>query len=146
MKRLIVLSAFSISAFSVASAQQAPPPAHEQPIEQQHKKEMLAPTERAAKRAERMTKELGLTAEQKVKVQTTLQNFFSKQDALHSKKEAMDKDAFRKERKVIDEERDNAFKTILSAEQFAKLKEKMEAEKDKRKGEEHQQTPAPPQH
>jgi periplasmic protein CpxP/Spy len=89
------------------------------------------PEERAKHRTEVMTKELGLSPEQIARVNTVNITYAR---AIGEVKEMKDPEAKTVRSKALRETRDNDMKTILTADQFAKMVSLRDQKKDDHKG------------
>jgi len=125
MKKLILLSGLLIAGMSI-NAQSA---AKTQTAASQNKVE--DPAVKATRQTEALFQTLGLTADQKSKIYSINLEKNTAVNASQSKN-ATDAKAFENERKVINAERENAIKAILTPEQQAKMKAQKEANKERK--------------
>lgn len=115
MKKIILASAVILSSLGAVSAQNATTKANT---------EASKPTTPAAKTQETLTKitrACTLSADQTTKVNAVLLDFYTKMDALKSSKSTMDEKVFENKKKELRSNRDKSLKTILTAEQQAKV-------------------------
>lgn len=97
------------------------------PPSKKEKKPELSIEEKADKRTEKMTKELGLSEEQAKKVKALNMEHIQKMEETRAKMEAAKKEAHQNR-----EEHEAALKTILTPEQAARLDEIKAEQKEKR--------------
>ena len=95
-------------------------------------KDKKTPEERAAKRTEQMTKDLGLSAEQVAKVNTINLNFAR---AMGDVKEIKDEATRKGRSEALKTKRDTDMQGVLTADQFTKMKELRDKKKDENKKE-----------
>lgn len=99
----------------------------------QPKKEKPTPEMRAKRVTEKMSTELVLTADQKTKVHVANLSYFRKMAEIRTKHTDSKSEGAKTERKVARQELDKNYKTILTAEQYNKLKEHVKAKKKRAK-------------
>ena len=114
-KTLLLLAALAFTTAGTAFAQTAPAPTHEA-----RKQAPKSPAQRADHHASKMAKELGLNADQDAKVEQLLLARQQEAAALKTKY-AANRKAGRPEMKAAYDRYEAQFKTILTAEQFAKF-------------------------
>jgi Spy/CpxP family protein refolding chaperone len=120
MKKLVIIMlalVFTISAF----AQEA------------KSKEQRNPADLAAKRSDVLKTKLGLTDDQRAKVYTALLERITKKQEIKAKY-ANDETAEKKEMKSVNQSFQASMKQILTPEQFAKLKDLQEENKNNKAG------------
>ena len=115
-KTLLLLAALAFTTAGTAFAQTAPAAATHEARKQAPK----SPAQRADHHASKMAKELGLNADQEAKVEQLLLARQQEAAALKTKY-AANRKAGRPEMKAAHDRYEAQFKTILTAEQFAKL-------------------------
>ncbi len=122
MKKVIVMTVLFVAMISVATAQQRGTPP--------------SPEERAKSLTERLDKTVGLTDDQKTKIQAINLDLAKKtSEAMQNNRG--DRDAMRAKMQEIDTERDTKYKTVLTEDQFKKYadeKAKLEKERQERRG------------
>ncbi|MEY3416343.1 MAG: hypothetical protein RL060_454 [Bacteroidota bacterium] len=129
MKKIIILLSSIALTFGVVNAQNADgvgASGHET-HNHEHSKHHI---HRANHRAEHLTKQLGLTPEQKQKIHTLCIEEAAKVDAF-KKTHAADLKAMNKEIKLVGVDFKKHMKSILTAEQYAKWEKLKKAEKKK---------------
>lgn len=126
---LTLLAAFALT-IGAASAQTTPPT----PGEGRGRMEQRSPEDMAKRQSERLTKELGLSADQTTKVQQILVARGQEMQAARGQaKDAGNRDQMRDQMQANKTKYDAQFKEVLSAEQYTKYTA-MEAEGMKRGG------------
>ena len=116
-KTLLLLAALAFTTAGTAFAQTAPAATATYKARKQAPK---SPAQKADRHASKMAKELGLNADQEAKLEQLLLARQQETAALRTKY-AADKKAGRPEMKAAHDRYEAQFKTILMAEQFAKL-------------------------
>ena len=116
MKRMIIGIALAVLTLGAAQAQD---------------KQQKTPAERAKHQTERMTKELGLNADQTAKVQTINAKYAEKAEALRADRKAK-VDQTKGKGAELNSERMADLKAVLTPEQYSKCEKNMEAVKEKR--------------
>ncbi len=135
MKKLIILTSAivfgTMVSFSQTEKKETPPTSKTEKLE----RKKLDPAERAKKQTERIAIKLGLTEDQKIKVNAINIAKNKKMEAVANTKPE-DKEAFAKERRKINQERGKEIKALLTSEQIVKWEE-MKKEHKAHKGGKH---------
>src|SRR5665213_3262817 len=138
MKKILFIALLTAGTASFAIAQSTSTTSTTTSTQQTAPKPVKTPEERATDVANRMTKDLGLTADQTAKIHDLALTRAQKMDALKSTPSA-DKTAENTARKKIENDFDAGAKTVLTADQYTKW----QAEKAEHK-EEHKQNKTAP--
>ena len=128
-KTLFLLAALALTTVGTSFAQTTPATTS---MVKARKQAPKSPTQKADRHAGKMAKELGLTADQEAKVEQLLLVRQQESAALKTKY-AANKKAGRPEMKAAHDRYEAQFKTILSAEQYAKFQLKKTEHHDKAK-------------
>ncbi|MCX6312949.1 MAG: hypothetical protein NT084_15115 [Bacteroidetes bacterium] len=134
MKKILFIAMLIVGSASFSFAQVAPKTDEKQRPAKQEK----SPEERATDGTNRMTKELGLTADQAAKIHAFALTRAQKMDDLKAKA-STDNTANQAARKKIMDEFDTNVKTVLTPEQYTKW----QAEKEEHKKEHKESKEAP---
>ena len=129
-KTLILLAALALTTAGTSFAQTTPAATS---MVKARKQAPKSPTQKADRHAGKMAKELGLNADQEAKVEQLLLARQQESAALKTK-HGTNKKAGRPEMKAAHDRYEAQFKTILSAEQYAKFQLKKTEHHDKAKG------------
>ena len=129
-KTLILLAVLALTTAGTSFAQTTPATTS---MVKARKQAPKSPAQKADRHAGKMAKELGLTADQEAKVEQLLLARQQESAALKTKY-AANKKAGRPEMKAAHDRYEAQFKTILSAEQYAKFQLKKTEYHDKAKG------------
>lgn len=124
MKKIILMSIVLIAFVATAFAQQ--------PGQGRGAK---SPEERANNQAQRLTKELSLSADQSTKVKTVLLDTEQKREAIRSKYSgSQDKSAMRTEMQTLKGQKDSQLKQLLTPEQYSQYQSMQAERQNKRPG------------
>ncbi|MCC2545463.1 DUF4890 domain-containing protein [Hymenobacter sp. BT175] len=119
-KNLILLAAFLLTGGAATAQTQATQSANDG--QGQMERAGQTPDERAARQTERLSKELGLTADQSTRIRQILLSREQEMQAMRGKREAgTDRQALGQEMKASRARYDAQFKEVLTAEQYTRF-------------------------